>query len=218
MNRRNVATARGVSVVYGTGELAISALDTVSLSVNAGEFLAVVGPSGSGKTTLLRVLAGMQSVTTGEVAVAADPDRTQAAMVYQDYRLVSFLTAAENVGLALEVQTKKRADPDGVNTVLESVGVAHLSGRFPSQLSGGEQQRVAIARGIVVRPLMLLADEPTGALDRDMSFEIARLFRRLADVREIAVVVATHDRDVSDHAHRVATLSSGQLIESDAVL
>ncbi len=215
----------GVTRTFGTGHTEVAALREVSLAVQRGQMLAVMGPSGSGKSTLLSLAGGLDSPTTGEVRVdgtsfdALSPTekarlrRTRLGYVFQQLNLVENLTAAENVALPLELDgIRKREAHAAALTALETVGLADLAGRFPQDLSGGEQQRVAIARAVVGERMLLLADEPTGALDSVTGESVLRLMRRHCDDGGAAVLV-THDARFAAWADRVVFLRDGRIVD-----
>lgn len=203
----------------------VRVLDAVSFSAGPG-VLAVIGPSGSGKTTLLRCLAGSLRPSGGSIRIGGRPievptehgrglrlhmSRSQGtaanvAMVYQDYRLVGFLTVKENVSLSRELHGMPE-DPSRIAELLERVGIGQLADRYPSTLSGGQAQRAAIARALAVDPQLLLADEPTGALDRTNSDLVAGLFHELGLEGGIPVILATHDPRVAQCAQSVVELT-----------
>lgn len=207
-----------MSVSYRQGPVRARPLIDVNLDVDA-EPTAVMGPSGSGKSTLLRVLAGLQRPDSGEVRVEGERvsvrkrngrGDARVALIHQDYRLVEFLPVAENLRLAAEMRAATATATD-VAHVLRAVELDGFERRWPATLSGGEQQRVAIARALITRPTVLLADEPTGALDGENSLIIARLFRDLGAEHGIAVLVATHDSAVADQLPRRTSLVAGVL-------
>jgi ABC-type lipoprotein export system ATPase subunit len=183
----------------GSGDARVTPLRDLSLSVAAGKTVAVRGPSGSGKSTLLRVLAGDLEPEAGWVTVAGLAPREARrspgiGLVYQDFQLVSFLTGLENVAMALEVRGEPtRSAVRRGREMLEALGVAHLADRFPRQMSGGEQQRVAIARTMVCQPALVLADEPTAALDRATAEAVIKVLCGAAFESGATLVVATHD-------------------------
>lgn len=209
--------------VYGSGQVAVTALTDVSLSVRPGEFIALMGPSGSGKSSLLRLAGGLERPTSGRVLVAgqdlalldeaglAELRRRQVGFVFQEANLLPSLTAAENVALALELDgVRPKAAMAGARGLLETLGLASAGGRFPAQLSGGEQQRVAIARAVVGGRSLLLADEPTGALDALSGEKVmSLLYQRSAT--GCAVVLATHNIRHAAWADRVLFLADGRL-------
>jgi putative ABC transport system ATP-binding protein len=216
---------REVSKVYGTGPAVVDALRRVSLSVGSGELVAVMGPSGCGKSTLLTIAGSLEEPTSGQVLVAGKDISTsspndQAKMrrrligyVFQDFNLLAGLTAVENVMLPLELDGVriKAARPAGMKA-LEELGVAGRADRFPDELSGGERQRVAIARAIVGDRQILLADEPTGALDSVNGEAVMRLLVA-ACRRGVAGVIVTHDAQLASCADRVVLLRDGCIID-----
>jgi putative ABC transport system ATP-binding protein len=209
-----------LSVVYGSGKNTVRPFTSVTFDVGRGESVAVTGPSGSGKSTVLRLIAGLQQPYSGSIRInttkvtpknAAEVRRKQIGMVYQDYRLIPFLTVVENVVLPLELMRIAGVGPSDVDSLLKSLGLTRLRDRACHSLSGGEQQRVGIARALITKPALLLADEPTGALDHAASSEIAQTFRKLAEDRGVSVMVATHDPEVASAMDRVLTFDSGTL-------
>jgi putative ABC transport system ATP-binding protein len=221
-----VLELRDVVRIHGAGVTAVHALRGVSLSVAAGELVAVMGPSGSGKSTLLNVAGGLDSVTTGAVLVEgvdlatlsqadlAAVRRRAAGYVFQDLNLIPTLTAAENVALPLELDgASTRAARAAAAVSLEAVGVADLADRYPDEMSGGQQQRVAIARALVGERRLVLADEPTGALDSDTGEAVLRLLRRRVD-QGAAGVLVTHESRHAAWADRVVYLRDGSVVDS----
>lgn len=218
-----------VSRVYGTGATEVRALDRVTLTVTAGEFVAIMGPSGSGKSTLLAVAGGLDTGWTGHVTVAGTPlaglkrdalatlRRRHVGYVFQDYNLVPTLNVIENVALPLELD---RVDPDWARqearAALKRVGIGELSTRRLDQISGGQRQRVAIARAIVGERRLVLADEPTGALDSATGDDIMARLRLLAD-EGVAIVLVTHEARHAGWADRVVFLRDGQVVDATRV-
>jgi len=209
--------------VFGSGHLRVVALDDVSLRVSVGEFVAVMGPSGSGKSTLLRLAGGLDRPTSGRVLLAgrdlagldeaglAQARRQQIGFIFQETNLLASLTAAENVALALELDgVKPKAAMAGAWGLLESLGLAAIGSRFPGQLSGGEQQRVTIARAVAGGRSLLLADEPTGALDAIAGEAVMGLLRQRC-AAGCSVVLATHNVRHAAWADRVMFLTDGRL-------
>jgi putative ABC transport system ATP-binding protein len=209
--------------VFGSGRVRVTALDGVSLRVSAGEFVAVMGPSGSGKSTLLRLAGGLERPTSGRVLLAgrdlaaldeaglAEVRRRQVGFVFQESNLLAALTAAENVALALELDgVRPRAAMAGASGLLEKLGLAEAGHRFPGELSGGEQQRVAIARAVAGGRSLLLADEPTGALDALTGESVMGLLRQRCTMG-CAVVLVTHNVRHAAWADRVVFLNDGRL-------
>jgi putative ABC transport system ATP-binding protein len=223
---RPVLELRDVTRIHGSGATAVHALRGVSLTVSAGELVAVMGPSGSGKSTLLNVAGGLDSATTGAVLVEgtdlaslsrsalAAVRRRAAGYVFQDLNLIPTLTAVENVALPLELDGRStRAARRLAAASLESVGVAELAGRFPDEMSGGQQQRVAIARALVGERRLVLADEPTGALDSETGEAVLRLLRRRVD-QGAAGVLVTHESRHAAWADRIVFLRDGRVVDS----
>lgn len=218
---------RGVTRVFKTGRLEVSALRGVDFEVGPGEFLALVGPSGSGKTTLLNLIGALDVPTTGTVQVLgqqlADLDRGQRAemrlrrigFVFQAYNLVPVLTARENVEFVLELQGVGSGRRQRAQEVLEQLGLAELADRRPPELSGGQQQRVAVARAIASRPPLVLADEPTANLDGENAEVLMHLMRTLRDQQGMSFVFSTHDARVVEHAVRVVTLEDGRVAKDE---
>ncbi|GIF77641.1 ABC transporter ATP-binding protein [Asanoa siamensis] len=217
---------RGVHRTHGTGETAVHALRGVDLGVAAGELVAVMGPSGSGKSTLLNLAGGLDSPTTGEVFVEGEGlstlDRKQLARlrrrfvgyVFQDLNLLASLTAVENAALPLELDGMSvRKARKLAATTLEEVGLADLAARFPDEMSGGQQQRVAIARALVGERRLVLADEPTGALDSQTGEAVLRLLRARVDAGAAGVLV-THEARHAAWADRVVFLRDGVVVDT----
>lgn len=215
----------GVTQQYGTGHTAVSALSGIDLVVRRGEMVAVMGASGSGKSTLLAVAGGLQVPTSGEVVVEgehlselAPPQlaalrRRSLGFVFQDYNLIPTLTAAENISLPLELdgvtgRTARRAAQDA----LASVGLEDRGNAYPDDLSGGQQQRVAIARAVVGGRRLILADEPTGALDTHTSDQVLKLLRSRVDAGAAAILV-THEPRHAAWADRIVFLRDGRIID-----
>ncbi|MDM7951862.1 MAG: ATP-binding cassette domain-containing protein [Cyanobium sp. CZS 25K] len=215
---------------FGDGETAKQVLIDINLTVHAGEILILTGPSGSGKTTLLTMLGGLRAAQSGSLKVLgeellhADNDaltrlRRQAGFIFQAHNLLPYLTAQENVRFGLEVSPTwlgrgRAAMDDCAATMLGHVGLAERQHYYPEKLSGGQKQRVAIARALAPSPRLLLADEPTAALDKTSGRDVVDLFRQLADDNGAAIVMVTHDNKILDIADRVVTLEGGQLVES----
>ncbi|WP_446218702.1 ABC transporter ATP-binding protein [Micromonospora sp. IBHARD004] len=224
----DVLELRGVSKTYLDGADEVHALREVHLSVEAGKMVAVMGPSGSGKSTLLTIAGALESPTAGEVLVAgrslssmsrddrARLRRRAIGYVFQDFNLLPGLTAAENVALPLELDgvSAGRARAAGLRA-LEELGLADRASRFPDQLSGGERQRVAIARAVVGDRRLLLADEPTGALDSANGEAVMRLVLS-ACKRGLAAVVVTHDAQLASWADQVVFIRDGRIVDRTA--
>lgn len=217
---------RDVTLEVGDGAGKVRAMDTVSLDVAAGEFVAVVGPSGAGKSSLLAVAGALAAPTSGHVRVlgedlAALRERGQGALaafrrrrlgfVFQSGNLVPALTAADQLRLAFRIAGRRGARRFDPAPLLEAVGISHRADHRPGEMSGGERQRVGIARALVNDPGLLLVDEPTAALDRKRSHEIVELLAARCHERGIAAVMVTHDNDVLAHCDRVVEMVDGRL-------
>jgi len=222
-----VIRLRDVHKHYRQGEAEVAAVDGVSLDVPRGAFLAVMGPSGSGKSTLLQLIAGLDTPTSGEIAIDERPlhrmpddeltvfRRRHVGIVFQFFNLLPTLTAEENVGLPLVLDgLGARAVRPRALAMLERVGLAHRRRHFPDQLSGGEMQRVAIARALVTEPLVLLADEPTGNLDSKAADAVLGLVRDANETRGQTVILVTHDARAAAHARQVVELEDGRIIRA----
>ena len=207
-----------VKKTYGVGEATIHAADGVSFEIEKGEFAVIVGPSGAGKTTVLNILGGMDRASSGHVWVdgrdvaqfssrqLTQYRREDIGFVFQFYNLVQNLTALENVELALQICK----DPLDAATVLGEVGLAERAGNFPARLSGGEQQRVSIARALAKNPKLLLCDEPTGALDYQTGKAILKLLQDTCREKGMTVVVITHNSAIAPMADRVIEIKNGK--------
>ena len=206
---------------YKHGDRTLTVLDGVDFSVDEGEIVALMGPSGSGKSTLLNILGLLDAPSEGvvylgdqDVTDLDDDDRTHVrkdamGFVFQDFHLLSTLTARENVELPLLIADEYEGEGKAERT-LDRVGLAHRLDHYPTQLSGGQQQRVAIARALVTEPRLILADEPTGNLDRETGTRILEEIETVASMG-VGVVIATHDQKVSDYATRTVGVSEGRL-------
>jgi putative ABC transport system ATP-binding protein len=222
----NIVQITGLKKDLTTGQAVVHALRGVDLTVEEGEYLAVVGPSGSGKTTLLGLIGGLDAPTEGRVVVTgvditglgedrlAEIRNAAVGFVFQFFNLIPTLTALENVELPVQFAARARFDPSQrARELLEMVGLGDRLHHRPPELSGGEQQRTAIARALANDPPLLLADEPTGNLDSATGEEILRLLRRLCDESGQTVIMVTHDPRVAAYADRVAFLQDGRIVE-----
>ena len=216
--------AENISKKYGKGDSIVTALKDVSFTIDAGEFVAVMGESGSGKSTLLSILGTLNSPTSGRLMVddtdiyalgrdqRADFRRESIGFVFQNFNLISYLTLVENVMLPLAVVRANRAKKRTMALeALARVGLLQKAGRLPSQISGGEQERVAIARAIVGLPPIILADEPTGNLDSRTGKDIMGLINVLS-AEGMTIIMVTHNSEYAAFAHRVLRVADGQLI------
>jgi putative ABC transport system ATP-binding protein len=216
--------ARGLTRVFGEEATRVEALRGIDLSVKPGEFLAVMGPSGSGKSTLLHLLGGLDEPTSGSVRVdgqelgeMSDDEITQLrrrhiGFVFQAFNLLDVLTAAENVALPMIIDGVSEPEANArAQSVLERVGIGGRADHYPTELAGGEQQRVALGRSLSTNPVLLLADEPTGNLDSRNSEQIIALLRKLVDDDGQTVVMVTHDPGHAAMADRLITLRDGKI-------
>lgn len=204
---------------FGSGEFVVNALADVSFELNNGEFVVILGSSGAGKTTLLNILGGMDKATSGEIVVdgknitnmdkrgLTEYRRNDVGFVFQFYNLMPNLTALENVEIAVEI-CKNHLDP---KDILAEVGLDERLNNFPAQLSGGEQQRVSIARAIAKNPKLLLCDEPTGALDYVTGKKILKLLHDVCKQRDKLVIIVTHNSALKDMADKVIYIKSGRI-------
>lgn len=216
---------RGLTKTYLKGKTSITPLENLSLEVPSGEFLALMGPSGSGKTTLLNLVAGIDSPTMGQLEIdgreLGSLNRAQltkwraknVGYIFQLYHLIPILSAYENVELPLLISNYSRSERrNRINAALDLVGLSDRASHRPPELSGGQEQRVAIARAIVHDPGLLVADEPTGDLDRESADSILALLNSLSDDHGKTIVMVTHDPKAASAAHRTLHLEKGQLI------
>lgn len=212
-----------VTKVYGSGAGQVKALDGIDLKVDKGEFVAIVGASGSGKSTLLHILGTVDKPTSGKAYVGGTDlsslNQTEAAifrrrkvgLIYQFYNLIPTLTVRQNILMPLLLD-KKKPNPDYFNKIIVSLGLEEKLEALPGQLSGGQQQRTAIARSLIYRPVLLLADEPTGNLDRKNSREIIDMLKLSNRNFSQTIILITHDEKVALEADRIVTLEDGRII------
>ncbi len=229
------ARARALTKVYGSGDTRVTALDAVDVDIEQGRFTAIMGPSGSGKSTLMHCLAGLDSISGGEVWIgdtelSALSDkaltrlrRDSVGFVFQAFNLVPTLTALENITLPLDIAGRK-PDQQWLDTVIDTVGLRDRLKHRPSELSGGQQQRVACARALASRPTIVFADEPTGNLDSRSGAEVLGFLRRSVDEFGQTIVMVTHDPGAASYSDRVLFLADGRIVDemlsptADAVL
>ena len=221
MAEKDFVKLKNVTKIYQMGEVQIRAVDGIDFSIDKGEFVVVVGPSGAGKTTVLNILGGMDKASGGEVLVDGKDRagysqkqltgyrRNDIGFVFQFYNLVPNLTALENVELALQISR----NPLDAKTVMQEVGLGDRLNNFPAQLSGGEQQRVSIARALAKNPKLLLCDEPTGALDYQTGKAILKLLQDMCRERGMTVIVITHNSALTPMADRVIRIKNGKVSE-----
>lgn len=218
-----ILRCEGVEKVFGKGENQVTALNGVNLSVEKGEFVAIVGASGSGKSTLLHILGSVDKPTRGTVTVdgvdigrlgatqAAIFRRRKVGLIYQFYNLIPTLTVEKNILMPMLLD-KRKPEPAYLETIVRTLGIADKMESMPGQLSGGQQQRVAIARSLVYRPAILLADEPTGNLDRKNAKEIIDLLKLSNRNWKQTIFLITHDESIALEADRIVTLADGQIV------
>lgn len=218
-----ILRCEGVRKVYGTGESQVVALDHIDLSVEKGEFVAIVGASGSGKSTLLHILGSVDKPTEGKVLIEETDisrmNQTQAAifrrrkvgLVYQFYNLIPTLTVRKNILMPLMLD-KRKPNQDYFEQIVNSLGIAAKLDFLPNQLSGGQQQRAAIARSLIYRPALLLADEPTGNLDRKNGEEIMDMLKLSNRNLRQTILLITHDEKIALEADRIITIEDGRII------
>jgi putative ABC transport system ATP-binding protein len=222
--------AKNLVKQYGTGEAIVTAVDGISLKIDPGEFLAIMGESGSGKSTLLSILGGLNSPTSGRFFVdgvdvyaltsdeRADFRKKSIGFVFQSFHLLPYLTLSENVMLPLAiVDMNKKKKLTAASDALARVGLPGKANRLPNQISGGEQERVAIARAIVNHPPIILADEPTGNLDKRTGAEVMNLLTTL-NHEGITVIMVTHSNEYAHYAQRLIHLSDGRLMNGEVAI
>jgi putative ABC transport system ATP-binding protein len=224
-----IVRLEGITKIYQDGKVAVHALRGIELSVQKGEFVAVAGPSGSGKTTLLNIVGGLDQPTKGSVFLEGkylgqmsrgELSRlrlNRIGFVFQSYNLIPVLTAFENAEFVLLLQKRPTEERrQRVANLLEEVGLSGLEGRFPRDMSGGQQQRIAIARSIAPEPALVLADEPTANVDSQTASELLDLMERLNQKKGVTFLFSTHDPAVMERARRLITLKDGR-VERDAM-
>src|SRR5262249_33614080 len=221
---------RGLTKVFGSGEAKVEAVRGIDLQVTRGEFVAVMGPSGSGKSTLLHLIGGLDTPSSGHIGVGGEAlgpladnrltllRRRRIGFIFQAFNLLDVLTAEENVALPLVIDGMPEADAQQrAGAALELVGMTPRRHHLPGQLSGGEQQRLAVARALVTQPLLLLADEPTGNLDSANGDQVMNLLRRLVDERGQTILMVTHNARHAALADRLLRLRDGRVVEEQAL-
>ena len=218
-----VIKAENVVKIYGSGDNAVVATDNISFTVSEGEFVVIVGPSGAGKTTLLNLIGGMDTITSGDLVSCGvslknisdrkltDYRRKNVGFVFQFYNLIPNITAKENVELASELCL----NPMSSTEALKAVGLENRTDNFPGQLSGGEQQRVSIARAIAKNSSLLLCDEPTGALDYETGKKILALLHDICKKENKAVIIVTHNSALKNMADKVLHIKNGKIISEE---
>lgn len=221
---KNILKVEKIEKYYGNKDNVTKAIDNISFRVDKGEFVGIMGPSGSGKTTLLNCISTIDTVTTGNIIIN-DKDITkmkpkqlenfrkdELGFIFQDFNLLDTLTAYENIALALTIQGVKPREIDTkIKNVAESLGILSVLNKYPYQMSGGQKQRVASARAIVTNPSLILADEPTGALDSKSSRLLLDSFEKLNKDLEATILMVTHDAFTASYAHRILFIKDGKV-------
>ena len=219
----SILETRNLHKIYGSGDTEVRALDGVSLSVNSGEFVAIVGTSGSGKSTLLHMLGGLDRPTSGSVIVDGKDifslkdealtifRRRKIGFVFQSYNLVPVLNARENIVLPIQLDGRQ-VDEDFLDKIVNTLGLEKKLGSLPSQLSGGQQQRVAIARALAAAPAIILADEPTGNLDSRTSQDVLSLLKVTSQKFAQTIVMITHNEEIAQAADRIIRIEDGRIV------
>lgn len=219
-----ILKTENLTKIYGKGENEVVALDKVNISVEEGEFVAIVGASGSGKSTLLHLLGGVDKPTSGTVYVGGKDiyklssdnlaifRRREVGLIYQFYNLIPILTATENVTLPLELDNKK-VDKKELEKLLKDLGIYERRNHLPNQLSGGQQQRVSIGRALITHPSIVLADEPTGNLDSKASDEIVELLKKANKEYKQTIIMITHNMEIASVADRIIKIEDGKIVK-----
>lgn len=219
-----ILNVENIEKYYGNKENVTKAIDQISFKVNKGEFVGIMGPSGSGKTTLLNCISTIDRITTGKIMInnqeitklkskaLEDFRKNELGFIFQDFNLLDTLTAYENIALALTIQGRK---PKEIDTLIQEIAkkleITQVLNKFPYQMSGGQKQRVASARAIITNPSIILADEPTGALDSKSSRLLLESFEKLNHELEATILMVTHDAFTASYAHRILFIEDGKI-------
>ena len=218
-----IVRVENLSKTYGSGENLVRAIDDVNLKIEKGEFIAIVGPSGSGKSTLLHLLGGVDNPSSGKIFIDGNDiskysskelalfRRRKVGLIYQFYNLIHNLTVRHNIELPLKLD-KRKINDEALLDIVRKLGIENKLDSFPSELSGGQQQRVAIARSLIYSPSLVLADEPTGNLDRENSREIIEILKYFNRTLKQTIIVITHDESIALEAERVITIVDGKVV------
>ena len=221
-----IVRTENLSKTYGSGENLVKAIDGVNLKIEKGEFIAIVGPSGSGKSTLLHLLGGVDNPSSGKIFIDGNDiskysskelalfRRRKVGLIYQFYNLIPNLTVRHNIELPLKLD-KRKINEEVLLDIVRKLGIENKLDSFPSELSGGQQQRVAIARSLIYSPSLVLADEPTGNLDRKNSREIIEILKYFNRTLKQTIIVITHDESIALEAERVITIVDGKVVGDD---
>lgn len=220
--RMVILKAENISKTYKAGSVEVPALKKCNVSFESGEFAAIIGKSGSGKSTLLRILGSMDKPDSGSVVIDGldilklkDKElskfrREKIGFIYQDYSLFQEFTAYENIVMPLMLD-KKMPGMEEVDELLEQLEISHCKNKYPSQMSGGEQQRAAIARALITHPAVIFADEPTGNLDAESAGKVADMLLMASDKYNQTIIMVTHDKQMADYADRILTIADGNV-------
>lgn len=218
-----IVRTENLSKTYGSGENLVRAIDDVNLKIEKGEFIAIVGPSGSGKSTLLHLVGGVDNPSSGKIFIDGNDiskysskelalfRRRKVGLIYQFYNLIPNLTVRHNIELPLKLD-KRKINEEVLLDIVRKLGIENKLDSFPSELSGGQQQRVAIARSLIYSPSLVLADEPTGNLDRENSREIIEILKYFNRTLKQTIIVITHDDSIALEAERVITIVDGKVV------
>ncbi|WP_294405161.1 ABC transporter ATP-binding protein [uncultured Clostridium sp.] len=220
----SILNVENIEKYYGNKDNITKAIDNISFRVEKGEFVGIMGPSGSGKTTLLNCISTIDNVTTGSITIDSDDitrlkgrklenfRRDKLGFIFQDFNLLDTMTAFENIALALTIAGKRGSEVEGlVNKAAQSLGIEEVLSKYPYQMSGGQKQRVAAARAIVNNPKLILADEPTGALDSKSAKMLLNSIEKLNTEMEATILMVTHDAFTASYAHRILFIKDGKI-------
>lgn len=220
----NILTVNNIEKYYGGKSNITKAIDNISFTIDKGEFVGIMGPSGSGKTTLLNCISTIDTVTTGNIIINGHDitklkskklenfRENELGFIFQDFNLLDTLTAYENIALALTIQGKKPKEIDSlIKGIVENLGISSILNKYPYEMSGGQKQRVASARAIVTNPSLILADEPTGALDSKSSRLLLDSFENLNEKLKATILMVTHDAFTASYAHRILFIKDGKI-------
>ena len=222
----SILEVKNLTKTYGKGDSLVKAVDDVSFKVEEGEFVAIIGASGSGKSTLLHMIGGVDNATSGEIIVDGENiakynadklaiyRREKVGIIYQFYNLIPVLTVSENITLPVDLANKK-PDQEYLKELIDTLGLKERANHLPNQLSGGQQQRVAIGRALFNHPKLILADEPTGNLDKKSGDEIVKLLKTANEKYHQTIILVTHDLNIAEKANRIITVEDGKIIKEE---
>ncbi len=222
----SILEVKNLVKTYGKGDSLVKAVDDISFKVEEGEFVAIIGASGSGKSTLLHMIGGVDNATSGEIIVDGENiakynadklaiyRREKVGIIYQFYNLIPVLTVSENITLPVDLANKK-PDQEYLKELIDTLGLKERANHLPNQLSGGQQQRVAIGRALFNHPKLILADEPTGNLDKKSGDEIVKLLKTANEKYHQTIILVTHDLNIAEKANRIITVEDGKIIKEE---